>query len=268
MRLAATICLVESIPVGRGPWLFWHDLESGCEAAAALGYDGIELFSESPDQTPADDLGARLERHGLALAALGTGAGKVVHGLDLAHPDPGIRARARAFVAGFVELGGRLGAPVIVGSMQGSRAGGGSRELLRDELRALSRLAGSLGTQILLEPLNRYEGDLFAGLGEARDFLDRSGLEEVDLLADLFHMNIEEVSIADALRAHGARVSYVHFADSNRRAPGFGHTDFRAVAAALHEVGFEGFLSPEVFPYPDPRTAAERAVRTFRDAEY
>jgi sugar phosphate isomerase/epimerase len=77
-------------------------------------------------------------------------------------------------------------------------------------------------------------------------------------------MNIEEASIADALRAAGDLVGHVHFADSNRRAAGMGHTDFAPIAAALQEIGYAGYAAAEIFPLPDPAAAAEQTVRAFR----
>ena len=82
------------------------------------------------------------------------------------------------------------------------------------------------------------------------------------LLADLFHMNIEEANLADALRAAGPHIGHVHFADSNRRAAGMGHTDFAPVVAALREIGYAGYLSAEVLPLPDRDAAAKQTIES------
>jgi len=86
----------------------------------------------------------------------------------------------------------------------------------------------------------------------------------VKLLADLYHMNIEEANLADAIRAAGSHVGHVHFADSNRRAAGMGHIDFAPVVAALREVGYTGYLSAEVLPVPDSMAAAKQTIESFR----
>ncbi len=77
-------------------------------------------------------------------------------------------------------------------------------------------------------------------------------------------MNIEETDLADALRNAGPRVGHVHFADSNRRAAGFGHTDFIPVVAALVEIGYAGYLSAEILPLPDSDAAARQTMDTFK----
>ena len=73
-------------------------------------------------------------------------------------------------------------------------------------------------------------------------------------------MNIEEVSIGDALRRAGSQVGHVHLADSNRRAAGLGHTDFKAVAQALRQIGYAGYLSAEILPLPDAEAAARQTI--------
>jgi len=90
------------------------------------------------------------------------------------------------------------------------------------------------------------------------------GTANVKLLADLYHMNIEEADLAAALRGAAGYVGHVHFADSNRRAAGFGHTDFAPVVAALRDTGYAGYLSAEVLPLPDPEAAAKQTIASFR----
>ena len=88
---------------------------------------------------------------------------------------------------------------------------------------------------------------------------------DVTLLTDLFHMNIEEASIGDALRENAEYVGHVHFADSNRRPVGLGHTDMTDIVAALKEIGYTGYASAEAFPYPDPDEAAAQTLSAFND---
>ena len=80
------------------------------------------------------------------------------------------------------------------------------------------------------------------------------------LLADLFHMNIEETNIAQAIERGGSRIGHVHFVDSNRRAAGFGHIDFAPIAQSLRSIGYDGFASAEAFPFPDPDAAARSTI--------
>ncbi|MEO1843802.1 MAG: sugar phosphate isomerase/epimerase family protein [Akkermansiaceae bacterium] len=193
----------------------------------------------------------------------------VQHGLSLTDPDPGRRTEALEFVLSMIDFGGQLGAPSILGSMQGKWGGEVSRDQslawLTEALQAADERAAQHGVAFIYEPLNRYETNQFNQLAPAAAYLDQHKLDHTVLLADLFHMNIEEPDLGEALRAAGPKVGHVHFADSNRQAIGFGHTEMTSVLAALREIGYDGYLSAEIFPLPDPDTAARQTIRAFRD---
>ena len=120
------------------------------------------------------------------------------------------------------------------------------------------------GKPIFYEPLNRYETNLVNTLEDTVAFLEGAGAKSAKILADLFHMNIEEQSIPDSFRAAGSWVGHVHFADSNRRPVGCGHMDFPPIIAALREIGYAGYLSAEVFPWPNQQEAARLTMEAFR----
>src|SRR5581483_3148822 len=120
--------------------------------------------------------------------------------------------------------------------------------------------AEQYAVRLLYEPLNRYETNLATTLGQAAEVVASAASRSVKILADLFHMNIEEADLAGAVRAAGPHVGHVHFADSNRRAAGMGHTDFAPVVAALRDIGYAGYLSAEVLPLPDPLAAARQTI--------
>lgn len=266
MRSAITLCLAPE--ARQGPFVFHEGLAAGCRTAAELGFDAVEVFPGSAADVPVDELRRILAAHGLSIAAVGTGAGWVKHRLHLCDPDASVRARAREFIAAIVDVAGDLGGPAIIGSMQGRTGDGVSREaaldMLADALGRLGARAGRHGQVLLYEPLNRYETDLFNRQREAAMFLEREGLHDVKLLCDLFHMNIEEADPAATLAAVGGRVGHVHWADSNRRAMGMGHTDSRPIVAALRSIGYAGFLSAEIFPLPTPLDAARQSIESIR----
>jgi len=268
MRAAITVSLV---PEARGgPFVFWDGLEDACSRAAALGFDAIEIFPPDAAAVDVEPIGALMARHSLRVAAVGTGGGWVRHKLTLTHADAAIRRDARAFIGAIIARAGALGAPAIIGSMQGRSENGVTREQaltwLAEGLADLGSQAARLGVPLLYEPLNRYETNLFNRIGDTARWLDAQPLPNVRLLADLFHMNIEEADLAAALREAGARVGHVHFADSNRRAIGFGHTAVPPVIAALREIGYQGYLSAEILPFPDAAAAAAQTIAAFRTA--
>ena len=199
---------------------------------------------------------------------MGTGAGWLLHHLTLTTADPAARSRAREFVRAVIDTAGALGAPAIIGSMQGRWGGEVGRpdalRLLGEALSALAEQAAKYGTQLFYEPLNRYETNLVNTLADGVELLRSLPAKNVRLLADLFHMNIEETDLAAAFIAAGKMVGHVHFVDSNRRPAGYGHLDFAPIGRALRESGYEGLASAEALSYPDPQTAAQRTIEAYR----
>ncbi len=266
IQSAVTISLV---PEARGgPFVFWDDLAAGCARAKSLGFDAVELFARSADESNAKTLRQLLEANQLKLAAMGTGAGWIVHQLRLTDYDAMVRRRAQQFVGAIIDFAGGFGAPAIIGSMQGRWEGAVTRGdafgWLREALEQLGPRAHALGVPLLFEPLNRYETNLIRTVDEALELLRPLRTRNVKLLCDLFHMNVEESSIADALRRAGPLVGHIHFADSNRHAIGFGHTDVAPVLRALADIGYTGYLSAEILPLPDGDTAAAQTMASFR----
>jgi sugar phosphate isomerase/epimerase len=268
IKSCVTISLVKE--ARGGPFVFWDDLEAGCRKASGLGYDAVEVFPPAPDAIDPSDLSRLLDDHGLKLAAVGTGAGWVVRRLTLTHPDTGRRADAIRFIRAIVDLGGPLGASAIIGSMQGRWGGddGVDRETARgyltDALEALGDHSSQYGVPLIYEPLNRYETNLVNTVADGVSLLESLTTRNVVLLADLFHMNIEESDIAAALRSGGRHIGHVHFVDSNRRPAGCGHIDYRPIAEALRAIGYDRYASAEALPYPDSDEAARRTIEAYR----
>lgn len=268
MRSAITISLVPETK--GGPFVFSNGLAEGCAQAAELGFDAVEVFAPGADCPELAELPDLLARHRLALAGAGTGAGWVRHKLTLTHPDANLRAQAREFIRAIIDFAGRFRAPAIIGSMQGRWEGEVTRERatawLAEALEDLGAHASRYSVPLLYEPLNRYETNLFNRVGEAASWLRSLSAGNVRLLADLFHMNIDESDSATALREAGRLVGHVHFADSNRRAIGLGQTNLGPICDALREIGYDGYLSAEILPLPDPMTAARQTIAAFREA--
>ncbi len=266
MQSAITVCLV---PQARsGPFVFHDGLVDACQRAARLGFDAIEIFPSSAADVDPIELRRLLDAHSLRLAAVGTGAGWVVQQLSLTAPESAVATRASEFIKSIIDLAGTFGAPAIIGSMQGRIPSLEMREPLMAQLAAaieeLSEHAAQYHVPLLIEPLNRYETNVFTNLQITADWLRTLKTRNTRILADMFHMNIEEADMAAELREHAELIGHVHFADSNRRAVGLGHTDARPIIAALKSSGYRGYLSAEVFPLPSADIAAVQTLKSFR----
>jgi sugar phosphate isomerase/epimerase len=261
---------ISLVPEARGgPFVFWDDLPAACRKAREIGFDAIEVFPPGPDAVDPGGLRTLLGDQGLKLAAVGTGAGWVKHRLNLTLPDASARARARDFIRSIIDFAGPLGAPAIIGSMQGRSGVDGVDHptacgYLADALEDLGEHARRYSVPLIYEPLNRYETNMANTVEAGVKILQSLSTRNVTLLADLFHMNIEETDIAAAIRQGAGHIGHVHFVDSNRRAAGFGHLDYPPIAAALHAIVYQGYASAEALPFPDPEGAARQTMLAFR----
>lgn len=119
------------------------------------------------------------------------------------------------------------------------------RKVLLEALGELGAEAQRLGVEIYLEPLNRYEDHMVNRLADAVSLVTATGLPSVKVVADFYHMNIEETDIAASLRAALPHLGHVQVSDSNRLEPGAGHIGWRPGFAVLEDGGYDGYLALE-----------------------
>jgi sugar phosphate isomerase/epimerase len=111
-------------------------------------------------------------------------------------------------------------------------------------LRTVSDLAYAIGVELDMLPVNHYESYFLNRVGQAAFFRRKiKDHAHVKIAANLFHMAMEEGDSIATLREYGKHLGYVYLSDSNCRLPGQGSTDFRAVAAVLREVEYDGWLT-------------------------
>ncbi len=157
---------------------------------------------------------------------------------------------------------------VIIGLIRGKTWQSITREQAHawmvDALKTLAREAQARGIRLVIEPINRYETDWVNDVAGALTLIDDIGADNIGILFDTFHANIEEPSIEQSLRTCGARLFHVHVADSNRWYPGAGHTNFASILATLREMKYAGWVSAEILPKPDVKRAADETYKTIK----
>jgi sugar phosphate isomerase/epimerase len=122
---------------------------------------------------------------------------------------------------------------------------GNHKNLLRDERRRLlSSLIEPL-RELLIEPLNRYSTPICSDCEDAKYIAELVDQENVGIMLDTFHMNIEEDSIYDAIINSHAMLKHVHLSDNNRKMPGFAHIDFEGIIRALKKIKYSKFITFE-----------------------
>jgi D-psicose/D-tagatose/L-ribulose 3-epimerase len=234
---------------------------------AELGFDVLEICIEDPQLVTAGAVRDAADAAGVGVSVCGAfGPDR-----DLSHEDADMRRQGVEYLRACIDLAAEVGSPNVAGPMYSAV---GKTRLLPDEereqqrrwavesLRTAGKYAAECGVGLAIEPLNRFETDLVNTVEQGLDLCDRIRLDNVGLLLDTFHMNIEEKSIPDAIRRAGARLRHFHACENDRGAPGSGHVEWGPVLEAVQEIGFEGQVVIESFT-PEIQEIA-RAVSTWR----
>ena len=223
--------------------------ERAIECAAAAGLDAIELTASASF----DPAAARRLVDALGLQVSGISPG-VSADRDFAAASATQRRAAIAHLRHCIEMAQELSASivVVVPSDRTKSASPGERgeaiERAAEAIREAVRDLGEGGPRVALEPLNRYETYLVHTLADADDLRRRIDHPCVGLMADTFHMNIEEDNVQRVLDQYGKHLVHIDLADNQRREPGSGDFDFKAFLSHLAAVGYEGWLNLECMP--------------------
>lgn len=182
--------------------------------------------------------------------------------LGVLQADAGARREAIASCQEALKMAGQVGAvgfilpPLIICKMQNLprvndlspllSTAEAERKLMAEIMKQdLAPVAAEAGAEVVIEPLNRYEQWWPCSLQDGLDICADADNKGCCIMADFFHMNIEDASWYDSIKAGGALIKNVHLADSQRLLPGWGHTDFRPGFKALKEIGYQHYLGFE-----------------------
>lgn len=221
------------------------------ERASNAGFDGAELPLRCPEEMDfsaiyrvAVDLGLKLT----CCTSLPTNA-------DLSSRKQVIRQRGIDRLKRCLEGAATVKSPVLAGIIYTGWGASEDNEPLTERwkrsaeaLAPIAKMAESLNITLCLEVVNRFEGAFINNVTEGLTFLKQfHGINNMKLLLDTFHLNIEEDDLAEAVRRAGAQLGHFHCAANNRKRPGLGHIPWSDLRCVLDDIDYRGWLVMESF---------------------
>ena len=224
-------------------------------AAKADGFDFVEFWSWTDKDLPA--VRAAAEDAGIGISGFNGDA-------ELSLIDPAQRQAYLDFLRRSVDAAVQVGARSLTLHSNGLGPGGrvicsypelsGTVKLcaMFDPLRACAEIAEDAGIRMNLEPLNittDHAGNFLTSTRMAAELTDLIGSPMLRVLYDVYHMQLNEGSLCDHIRAYGSRFGHVHIADApGRHEPGTGEIFFPAVLRCLEDAGYDGLIGFELVP--------------------
>ncbi|MBG6246252.1 hypothetical protein CS369_18580 [Candidatus Symbiopectobacterium sp. 'North America'] len=230
------------------------DLNSGLAWLKASGFDAAELCIADYQGIDIARIADALASHGLGCTTIASGQARKREGLSLLAQDPEILRRTRQRIFEHIDAAVVLGSHVTIGSLRVADTGLSATrycQLLAQGLAPCLDYAHARGVTLIIEALNRYEAEHLNSAEDMMQFLDLIGSPpQVGILWDVFHGNIEDRDIT----LMGSRLRHVHFADSNRAFPGYGHLPFDDIYCQLRQSHYQGAISLECLCRPSTQT--------------
>lgn len=244
-------------------WSGAFDSSIPLEAIKSAGVDGIEIPVFDPAGLDKDALTKALSTHGLECTFCSVNP----PGRNPISDDAEVRAATAEHWTELIRTAGDVGVELIagptyapVGYLPGRRRTDDEWRWAVDFHRALDPVLRENNVHLAIEPLNRFETFFLNTAADAVRFVEEVDSANIGILFDTFHSNIEEKSVPDGYRACGKRLKHVHTCENDRGVPGSGHIDWKAVMAALKEIGYDGWLTIESFNSTIPELSAATAI--------
>lgn len=252
------VAVAPSVTAYQGP------LSQSFRDIAALGYDGAELMTVDPDKLNWDEVKELAEKFHLSVPLVCTG--EVYGQLGFSFVDPDLEKRQITIdrMCRIIDFASFLGANVNIGRIRGQYWPNIPREKTYQDavtaFQTISDYAADNNVMIALETINILQSNFINTIAEGVKMVDDVSRPNFKLMADLFHMNMEEKDMAKAIRNYNDYIIYTHLSDTNRRYPGACGMDFRKIVQSFKDAGYDGTFSVEVLQLPNRETAAKKSM--------
>lgn len=252
------VAIADSVTAYQGP------LEKSFSDLSSYGYEGVELMTLNPSKLDWNHVKETAEKNNLSVILVCTG--EIYGQLGLTYTDPRAEVRKEAIerTKEIIDFASFLGANVNIGRIRG----GYREELSKEETEALaieafrevSDYALSKNVNIALESVTIMQTNFINTLAQAADMVDRVNRPNFKLMMDIFHLNLEEKDVVEAIKKYSSYNIHVHLADNNRRYPGHCGLDFEKIIRTFKECGYKGNFCTEIYQIPNQVEAAKGAM--------
>ncbi len=252
------VAIADSVTAYQGP------LEKSFSDLASFGYKGVELMTLNPSELDWDFVKSEAEKNGLKVVLVCTGEIWGQLGLSYTSPKADIRAEAVRRSKEIIDFAAHLGANINIGRVRGQYCS----ELTKEQTKAyavaafreLADYAAPKNVKIALETVTIMQTNFINTLAEGAAMVDRVDRPNFRLMMDVFHLNLEEKDVIEAIKMYSSYNIHVHLADNNRRYPGHCGLDFEKILSTFRECGYDGAFCTEIFQIPGMEDAAKGAI--------
>ena len=223
------------------------------DKVARLGFDFLEVGAKPlPDYTPDQIKALRdcAKNNGISLTA---GYGPAFHH-NMGSSDPKIRKGALEWYKRLFDVMAQLDIHWVGGALYSYWPVDFSKVNKEEDwkysvegMQILAPVAKQYDINLGMEVLNRFESHILNVADEGVAFVKEVNEDNVKVMLDTFHMNIEEDSIGKAIRTAGDLLGHFHTGECNRKVPGKGRTPWKEIGEALKDIGYDGTVAMEPF---------------------
>jgi sugar phosphate isomerase/epimerase len=245
------------------------DLEDAFKKLAGLGYDGVELMTKHPVRLDSEQLQSLLTKWQLELTGLCSGHVFGEDHLGLVLPELTVNRAAVERLKEFIDFAAIFPRETMV-NIGRSRGVGNPSDMpgtMKTAVRAIQELADYAlpkGIRLVVEPIRNEEVNFIHSTQDGLRLAQMVDRPNFGLMVDTYHMYFEDVDLLKSFYEGAPYIWHVHFSDSTRRYPGSGVIDFEKVVQVLENIGYDGFISLEIEPWPGPDESAQRSIDFLR----
>jgi len=256
------------LPIDEKVTAYQGDMETAFQKLGELGYDGAELMILDPDRVDRVRVEQLSGEYGIQIPALCTGEVFGQGGLSFMDPDPSVRAEAILRMKKIIDFASPFGAQVNIGRLRGRFSVEVSKETslawMYAAFEEVSDYAAQRGVTIILEPVPYIFCNNINSTRDGIAVVKRMGRENFRLMADIFSMHLEDISMQKSFNDAKLYLTHIHVCDSNRLAPGRGNLDFGKILSILKAIGYSGYISAEINQHPDQDIVVAEAINVLK----